>query len=81
MTNLSKFDGHTPGVWSVQILEVNDDGDSATTVDLNLLNAAPNLLARVKELESMLDNISKHSTCDAPILRYEIDKLLEREWL
>lgn len=87
MTDLSKFDGHTQGQWHIgsafcdyegfdaNVL-VNDDGDDASEVDLELMAAAPALLARVRELEALLDSIH-----DGDSRRGSIDRMLNKEWL
>lgn len=86
MTDLSKFDGHTDGLWAdIWPIQLNDSeimiksavGETfANNADYELMSAAPALLARVKELEEALSDLLNDPTRDT-----EIQNILEKDWL
>lgn len=86
MTDLSMFDGYTNCCkWHVYadrggVLYVSECDKEATNIDLRLINHAPALLARVKELEDLVFRLVQHLPvgCAAWSVSLEI---LEKEWL
>lgn len=77
MTDLSRFEEHTTAPWSVEVDYMNGDGDIANDADLALIDAAPKLLARVKELEEFLSVLSR----GVPSNVQAVENLLNKEWL
>lgn len=87
MTDLSRFDGHTEGPWSLGVsvsdsevnaeITVNCKCDVMTMTDIDLAEHAPALLARVKELEAFLSVLNR----GVPPNIQAVDNLLNKEWL
>lgn len=87
MTDLSKFDGHTPGPWEIYWDSVRGPlyprftlAEKITPRDRELIAAAPALLARVRELEEAL-GVLKQCFPDGSGGREKLTELLNKEWL
>lgn len=85
--SLSKFDGHTPGPWEIHHDYVFNSSCSRWAIadrilprNIELIAAAPALLARVRELEGALD-VLRQCFPEGSGGREKIGELLEKEWL
>lgn len=87
--NTEQFNGHTPGPWYLNtpdpnpartvrfISDVCTDLLGATDADAALIAAAPDLLAEVKRLRSIADDLYAYIVSDAAISLSVIEKQMD----